>query len=237
MVKWARNNHNGGFIRLAFIPESRMFDGEAFKRLTFFTGCWEQGMGKCKGDECGSDLSFNAFSRKITVPNIIPDGDYVLAYLWFGGADKSRKKAQFGDYSSCSFVRIRGGAKLRRKRRIYPFFGVGKTRGRRNKPSCLSYTSRPGLCRMGCDNKAAFQRKPWPFNTRKKPAPLYAALYHADDRRRGICTKRVCCPLSCRLCEGNNCGRRKGGPRRCCPSKILKWAPKCRKGVKAPCVN
>lgn len=238
VLKWARNNHNGGFINLALVPVTRMFDVSSIRRLTFYYGCWEQGKHPCRGDQCGSDLSRRAFRRRIVVPAVIPDGDYVVVFLWYGGVDQPRESAQFGDYISCSYVKIKGGKKLR-KRPYVPFFVPGNPKKERKKRrNCMSYTSKPGACRNGgCFKINAWRRKPWPFNKGRKPAALYPKLYYKHDRRTAICNKEVCCPKECRLCEGFNCGRRVGGHRKCCPSQIKQYAPKCEVAAGAPCVK
>lgn len=269
VVKWARNNHNGGFIRLGFVPVAKMFDAHMHARMAFYYGCWEQGLHRCKGVQCGSDLSGVAFRRAIYIPAALPDGKYVLSFLWFGGTDQPRDSSQFGDYSSCAFIHISGGRRYR-PRPITPFFVPGTPRemarqGKNARTMCLSYTNRPGACKRGCGHLKARYMKPYPFDEvaktkwqlrkgdgpgvlrglpkwekvtlYKRPKAIPPRLYENKEVREAICSHKfgVCCPTKCRVCEGYNCGKRRGGPRNCCPDRIKLLAPKCGNNLRAPC--
>lgn len=41
-VKWARNNHNGGFVRLSLVPVNKASDERAVERFSFYYGCFER---------------------------------------------------------------------------------------------------------------------------------------------------------------------------------------------------
>lgn len=155
-----------------------MFDRRAHSSLAFYYGCWEQGLQRCYGTkECGADQSKGAFSRLITVPQVLPDGDYVLSMLWYGGVEYRRRKGKFSDFTSCSFVRIQGG--LRKKYRFRPFFEVGNTGEFQNGDKCLTSATYPGQCTRGCDWRNAFYAKPYPFGLGAKPR--YLRLGDFDD--------------------------------------------------------
>lgn len=169
-IKWARNNHYGGFIRLSFVPVNKMFSKNAHDKFAFYFGCWEQGLYKCSGvDHCGTDQRNGAFSRKIKIPKVLPDGNYVLAMVWYGGLDFRRQVGLYADYSSCSYVKIKGGTK---KFRYKPFFAAGNTRPFKSFGMCYTSGRWPGQCGKGCHRQPAFFAKPYPFHIGKTPTAI-----------------------------------------------------------------
>lgn len=109
-VQWPRNNHAGGFIRLAWAPTAQSDSHAAFDAGVQQISCHE--VGGCRpdsasdpngGDSGPADGSSRACSTSITVPTHLPDGAYTLQWSWFGGA------FALGDYYSCVDYRISGG--------------------------------------------------------------------------------------------------------------------------------
>lgn len=158
-----------GFIRLGLVPITRMFDQKAHEELAFYYGCWEQGNYKCNGDECGTDAKGGGFQRKIRVPDVLPDGLYVLSFLWYGGCEHKRKWGKFSDYSSCSYVMIKGGKK--QTYRYQPFFDAGKGEFE-TKGKCLTSSTYPGKCQSGCPGTKSFHSLPFPFRQNNMPRKL-----------------------------------------------------------------
>lgn len=151
-IRWYKNNHEGGFVRLSILPWRKKFSGKAHHKFAIYYGCWEQGLHACGRKSCGSDRRKRAFSRKIIVPRVIPNGVYIFSYMWYGGMSESRRTGRYGDYTSCSYVRIRGG---RRTKYYRPFFRAGDTGRFATKPpgKCHTSASRPRVCSRGCRRK------------------------------------------------------------------------------------
>lgn len=161
-VKWARNNHNGGFVRLSLVPYHLLYDPAAHEKFAFYYGCWEQGSYRCgKTKKCGSDKKGLGFHRRVSIPNVAPDGWYVLAFMWFGGVEYKRSKGKFPDFTSCSLVRIAGGGFP--SRRYKAFFDAGDLGKYERSGKCLTSSPNPGQCRYGCPNISAFYSIPGLF--------------------------------------------------------------------------
>jgi len=109
-LQWPRNNHAGGFIRVAWAPTSQSDSHAAFDANIQEIVCHERG--GCKpdnandpngGDSNPSDGSFLPCQVSITVPPHLTDGLWTLQWAWFGGA------FALGDYYSCVDYKIQGG--------------------------------------------------------------------------------------------------------------------------------
>lgn len=175
-VRWARNNHRGGFVRLAFVPVSRMMEHAAQQQFAFYYGCWDQNEHVCNRSPCGADKLRHVYQRQIVVPAVIPDDVYTLAWAWFGGIDSSREKARFADYYSCSFVRIEGGIPLQDS--YQPFFDTGN--GTTVPGKCQTGNTQPGVCTQiqQCDGPVWFD-VPSVFQDGRKPAVITSSMYGA----------------------------------------------------------
>lgn len=161
-VTWHRNNHgNGesGFVRLTLVPVDKMMNKEAHARFTFQISCWSSGLHRCPSRNihvCGNDAEGKSYSVRIKVPTSYPDGVYVMGWAWYGGGDY-KGKSFFGDYYSCSFVRIRGGAGPTSEWR--PVFVPGDNQ--KHTTGCISATDRVGACpREPCHVGRVGLRKP-----------------------------------------------------------------------------
>ena len=173
-IKWARNNHNNGLMRFAIVPVAKMMDRSWHKKLAIYDGCWAQGAFSCRGRQCGADMAGIAFKREIEIPSIYPDGDYVFAMVWYGGAHLPLKKRTFfSDYFSCSFIRIEGGIEVGGS--YQPFFSTGNTFNRmrgRIEGTCFSAVDEPGICpKRGCKGPAKWI-VPRRFKDGKMPDPI-----------------------------------------------------------------
>jgi len=109
-VQWPRNNHAGGFIRLAWAPKSQSDSAAAFDAGVEQITCHE--IGGCHpddpsnpngGDSGPADGSSRACSLTVNVPTYLTDGEWTLQWAWFGGA------FALGDYYSCVDYAVSGG--------------------------------------------------------------------------------------------------------------------------------
>lgn len=185
MIRWAKNNHRGGFVRFSIVPVQRMMEVRVHDQLSFYYGCWEQGLHSCAGHpgrDCGADMSNVALRRVVTVPDYLPDGVYVFGFLWFGGLHFNGRRSQFADYPSCSFIRVKGGKKLSYKG-FDPEFKPGR-RGLedrvRTSQTCETYVDRPRECTKpspGCEGKRVFRALPKAFQNDKHPKKIYAKFF------------------------------------------------------------
>lgn len=110
-VKWPRNNHAGGFIRLAWTQTSGSdvhanFDAGVQEIVCHeIGGCFPDDSSNPNGGDSGpGDGSSRACSTSIKVPLHLSDGEWTLQWAWFGGA------FALGDYYSCVDYKISGGA-------------------------------------------------------------------------------------------------------------------------------
>lgn len=170
-IRWARNNHRGGMIRMAIVPFEKIFDHGYHQRAAFYYGCWEQNEHKCDTTPCGKDKRNILFQREVTVPPMVPDGVYVLAWAWFGGLNFTEKVAKFADYYSCSFIRISGG--IDQTDSFQPFFDAGNDSGK-----CLTGNTELGTCTQQnqCFNKPVMD-VPSVFQNGNKPPVISKDLY------------------------------------------------------------
>lgn len=175
MVKWAKNNHHGGMIRIALVPVDKMWDRVWHKKMTLLHACWETGEFNCSHNEdCGTDKSGEAFSKQVVIPDVFPDGDYVLGYVWYGGLYYKRDRGHFPDYYSCSHIRIRGGARLSAS--YQPFFDAGDNRRIVN-GKCQTSADEIGLCEHnGCPNTRSFYAIPKVFQNGHRPHAITLAI-------------------------------------------------------------
>lgn len=243
-IRWAKNNHLGGFIRLSLVPVSSLSDAAAHERLAFYYGCWEQGVHRCGPHQpCGADKTRLALQRYITVPTYLPDGVYVLGFIWYGGIEFTGRKSKFPDFPSCSFIRIKGGARLDTDIRYSPIFDAGRrTISAPQRTECKAYIDRPHVCTMStlrgkrCHNVDAAMMVPEPFRNGATPPRIHATMYDKNLRKtasnpdsvspprqeQGLCRLGVCCPVTCKKCGGRRCRFRPGGRQSCCKSEIIK---------------
>lgn len=130
-LSWHRNNHFGGFVRFSLVPVKFMFNHWWHAKMAFHWACFESNQFFCGNHggtvwhRCGTDSYGLAYRTFTKIPEVFPDGDYVLAMAWTGGLHFELERAQFRDYYSCSFVKIQGGPTTWRYR---PTFRPGWSR-------------------------------------------------------------------------------------------------------------
>lgn len=140
-IHYARNNHEGGFVRLTMVPIDEMNVKSVHNVMAFYFGCWSsENRYHCNDKEhhrdCGYDLDNEAFKMDIVVPTVYPDGVYVLGWSWYGGGEDF---GSFGDYYDCSYVRIQGGPL---EESVRAFFKPGP----RYSDGCQAAVDRLGVC-------------------------------------------------------------------------------------------
>lgn len=113
-IKWLRQNHPGGFVRIAFTSfdqsdNNGAFDSNAVKYVCYETNCRQSEHNPMLGENNGPGSQ--ECSTSVTIPDNIPDGKLTLQWIWFGGGVLfADNKASFANYVSCSDLIIQGGA-------------------------------------------------------------------------------------------------------------------------------
>lgn len=116
-VGWTSNNHGGGYVRLALVPEVQANDRQAFKKNVLKYACYGHDQrpgrfayGDCKhpcnarpGCEYQSDVEdVERYDTTISVPYNLKDGIYVLQWVSLVGNIN-------GPYYSCAKLKVSGG--------------------------------------------------------------------------------------------------------------------------------
>lgn len=194
-ITYPRNNHRpGGFVRLTLVRPQDMMDKAAHERGAFWYGCWgahvqvasknQLGVDKFGFDMVGSDgqlhnLPISFYYNDVTIPEVVPDGNYILGWAWYGGMNGDGKMTKnepmqpgefgyFTEYWACAFVRIKGGAQL--SARYSPRFVNELPQFSAN--GCKASVDALGVCTYEpCRSRGYFQ-VPKPFKGGKKPADL-----------------------------------------------------------------
>lgn len=174
-IRWAKNNHRGGFVRMAIVPVEKMNDHGYQRRLAFYYGCWQQNLHKCDQNPCGADKKDWVLKRDIVIPAVVPDGVYSFSWVWYGGIDFTMKMPKFADYYSCSFIRIQGGDSLIES--YNPFFDAGP--GNNVPNTCKTGNFEPGTCtqQSQCLDGMVFNNIPLPFQNGARPPPITRDLF------------------------------------------------------------
>lgn len=177
-VTYARNNHEGGFVRWALVPVSQMHNKWAHHQAAFMHSCWVSDRHECNGEverarDCAVDRQNSAFRQTVTVPDVYPDGDYVLSWVWYGGG----LHGQFGDYFDCSYIRISGGNEVAEAYQATFQSGINTTIA--STAGCLASVDRIGACpyeARGLQCGKAEVRLPKGFRGgRDEPTVIYSA--------------------------------------------------------------
>jgi len=146
-IKWARNNHPGGFVRFAWAPVAQSSVASVYDNNVQLYTCFEIPALAClpaaapnqaeASDQPG--LSQQACGTTITIPTWLADGTWTLQWAWFGGY------ALLGDYYSCVDYQVSGGSTLT----TYPgpYFLGGDRQNPTSTNECLyRNTNRLGVC-------------------------------------------------------------------------------------------
>lgn len=254
VVRYTKNNHHGGLLRLSLVPVRHMYSLSWHKNLTLMHGCWESGEYKCQTGDCGTDKNQDAFQRTIRIPTVFPDGEYVLGYVWYGGLHFKRDYGFFPDFFSCAFVTVKGGEALGGTYKAYFEPGQGR---RIVGGKCDTSSDAVGVCgNTGCVGTRAFRAIPRIFRDNGIRSITPNELRNENERddtgdsgggddkdngvgagnESGICNRSVCCATSCMKCGGSGCHRRKGGGKNCCMGRIRESGRICGRDP-APCIK
>ena len=224
-IKYQRNNHApGGFIRLTLVPPRDMMNKDVHSRNAFHYSCWGartqvatqaeltpvNGVSLIGSDGMQHSLPPAYYTTTIKIPPVVPDGDYVLGWAWFGGIGQRTSTPEvenqnpstiephnvgyFSDYWACSKVRIRGGPM---RRRYTPVF-VNDMRRFSNK-GCMSANDALGVCTYEPCFDSARYRKPRKFRN-GTPQPITPNMFGRRTLSKGAA-------LSACRCLGKPCSR------------------------------
>lgn len=167
-LRWPRNNHAAGFIRIAWSPLAQSEQHQSFDQNVQFITCHEM---TCKGsgDPMGPDSDGDAEGKcttSVRVPAQLPDGNFTLQWTWYGGAFK------LGDYFSCVDYVIQGGAPYT-SGPIKPSFKGGDVHNPGQNKCRFFNTNAPHLCtNEPCENgnmPGQHDGAPQGFDGDKKP--------------------------------------------------------------------
>lgn len=189
-IKYQRNNHGpGGFIRLTLVHPQDMMNKKAHTRNAFHYSCWGAKPVVARPDQLwkdqygfsivGNDGEQHQFvpayyTTTFTIPPVVPDGKYVLGWVWYGGiggpvlSNKPQKPTTFGyfgDYWSCSFVEVKGGIPLKSKYK--PIFKNDMSQF--STEGCMSANDAPGVCTYEPCYVTGTYQKPRPFKNGRNP--------------------------------------------------------------------
>lgn len=153
---------------MTLVPIDKMMDKKVHQENAFHYSCWgadavEATQGDIQTDRFGfniaggdgslHDLPISYHVTNITIPPVVPNGNYVLGWVWYGGIGGPIERnvpknpfpfGFFSDYWSCSFVRISGGVKLERS--YTPQF-MNNMKSEWPK-GCFSAFDEPGICKV-----------------------------------------------------------------------------------------
>lgn len=199
VVKYHRNNHGpGGFIRLSLVTLKDAMSKNVHTRNAFHYSCWGAFLKQAGPNELSTDrFGFNFvgndgelhsaprayYQSFATVPRCVPDGVYILGWVWFGGTSlgpikdnrprRPDNRGFFSDYWACSYVRIKGGASLTSS--CDPVFVNDMMQF--STDGCMAGNDSPGVCSYEPCISEGFYRKPQPFKDGSKPPSLTPSLF------------------------------------------------------------
>lgn len=209
-IKYQRNNHGpGGFVRHTLVPVNKMMDKAVHAKNAFQYSCWgadpvpakkselgrdRNGFSLVGGDGKLHDMPISYYTTNITIPDVIPDGVYVLGWVWFGGLggsinhnvpDDPHPFGLFSDYWSCSFVQIKGGNALAQE--YAPVFENNMKQFW--KDGCMSANDAPGICVYEPCKDVAMIQYPKSFKNGRIPDALtpenFGKIEGARSQSRG----------------------------------------------------
>lgn len=154
-VAWLRQNHPGGFVRVAFAPMQASDDAAAFVPAKF--SCYESHCREDHHDDFLGPLNGPGFGQcwtDVIVPTHLPDGPVTLQWTWFGGgvlfADQN---ASFANFVSCSDIIVEGGAP---QTGVAPASFEGGDPANPGANQCRYWSSNAvGVCPNGAEKKEA----------------------------------------------------------------------------------
>lgn len=174
-VHIAKNNHAGGFNRWSLVRVEDINNRIAHEKGAFLWSCADSNVTHCNQNNrkrnCRVDKNNEFYKKRIRIPTIYPDGNYVLGWAWYGGANRFAEKGAFGDYYDCAYLRIEGGTNETKWRK--KFDPAGSLFGKHG--LCRATTNQLGVCwRQKCPGGVRKTKlmKPIEF-VRRQPGWLY----------------------------------------------------------------
>ncbi|KAJ9056214.1 hypothetical protein DSO57_1035479 [Entomophthora muscae] len=154
-VEWLRQNHPGGFVRVAFAPMANSDNEGAFLPTKY--SCYESHCREDHHDPFLGNLNGPGFGTcwtEVTIPTHLPDGPITLQWTWFGGgvlfADQN---AAFANFVSCSDMELSGGAP--QSGVVAPTFEGGDPANPGNNQCRYWSSNTVGVCPNGAEKKEA----------------------------------------------------------------------------------
>lgn len=185
-IRWARNNHEGGFVRLALVPLEYRDNPEMHKKYAFHFQCFRSDPFTCKTKaerliDGWFDEKNVAYKTHVKVPRHIPNGIYVLGWVWYGGLHSDMPwTSYYGDYYSCAYVRIHGGGPLSWSHQ--PTWWPGRSSLFPN--VCETSANKIGQCpEEPCVDRPRELRVPAEFESGAMPPRLWRDMYPAVDNQ------------------------------------------------------
>lgn len=185
-IRWARNNHEGGFVRLALVPLEHRDNPEMHKKYAFHFQCFRSDPFTCKTKterlvDGWFDEKNVAYKTHVKVPRHIPNGIYVLGWVWYGGLHTDMPwTSYYGDYFSCAYVRIHGGGPLSWSHQ--PTWWPGRSSLFPN--VCETSSTNIGECpEEPCMDRPRMMRVPAEFENGAMPPRLWRDMYPAYDNQ------------------------------------------------------
>lgn len=181
-VNTLANNHRGGFSRWSLVHVRDMYDKKKHRDNAFLFTCADVRVTKCssinKKRDCNYDAQNEYYRHKVTIPRNIPDGVYVLGWVWFGGG---WRWGHFGDYYDCLFIQVKGGPLSKYH---WPVFKPGPSPTRKN-DRCVATVDQPGVCwREPCPGggKWTSYMKPAEFSNGRRPKAIPTGRYNKPHK-------------------------------------------------------
>lgn len=169
-IAYTRNNHApGGFLRLSLVPLESMMDKETHSRNAFHYSCWGANDRVATPEEIKKDRFNYSFTGSdgsghphgvgyyiahVTIPKCVPNGYYVLGYVWFGGMSGTwagtspqipLSSSHFADFWSCSWIQIEGSDPVEENCNSV----FNNDMNVISNEGCMAHNDRPGVCASG----------------------------------------------------------------------------------------
>lgn len=181
---------------MTLVPTRDIMNVTKHEENAFHYTCWGSHSVEASEDEMspdrfgfsflGSDGEQHEYKKgyykiDVDIPAVVPDGDYVLGMVWYGGVggavttptgeemrDEPSTWGYFSDYHSCSFVRVSGGSDLENE--YTPVFVNDMKKF--SEEGCMAANDAPGICTWEPCQETGKYQKPKQFKDGKIPVPI-----------------------------------------------------------------
>lgn len=133
---WYRNNHGGGFVRMAIVPLKQSGDQKNFDNNVIQFNCAESNCktggyeGPFGGDPLGGIPNSNKCTHNFTVPTWLDDGQYTVQWQWYGAVTIIGRNFSLPEdrgqvaYQGCMDFTISNGTKTEPPTKVCPVFAA-----------------------------------------------------------------------------------------------------------------